>query len=211
VNGGDDARRRASLQALRGLVAAEDGHGPSTDRVRLRGVPAGPGGRAACTVFAHRPAEDLRAVWCSGGREDEHDEVLFVSGWYIVIVAFATSKAIVLSDLLDGLRALQAGGTVLPPETLRAAAELEQLLDAMRRETVPVPPGVPAVDPGTRVRSPSEERASMDVMAVAKVLGCSPRNVRGLAERGSLPGSKGRGGRWAFRRVDVMAYAGRGA
>lgn len=47
----------------------------------------------------------------------------------------------------------------------------------------------------------------IDVFTAAEIIGCSPRNVRALAQRGRLPATK-LTGRWVFHRDDVLEWCG---
>jgi excisionase family DNA binding protein len=49
------------------------------------------------------------------------------------------------------------------------------------------------------------EHEQIDTAEAAKLLGCSPRNVRYLADRGRIPGHRV-AGRWTFHRDDVLVF-----
>lgn len=62
-----------------------------------------------------------------------------------------------------------------------------------------------SVPVGTPERSAEACSGTLSAMEVAVVLGCSSRNVRALAARGSLPGERLRG-RWSFDPADIADY-----
>ncbi len=88
---------------------------------------------------------------------------------------------------LDGARALLAAAAGLP------AGEAAE----NRRAEVPLRPDLAA----------SGSTEWIGTTEVARMLGCTGRNVRDLCERGALATARRRGGRWAVDRLEVAERA----
>lgn len=100
--------------------------------------------------------------------------------------AVALGRAIIAAQDIAGRH-----GARLQSNVLVLAAELTSI----DGDTEPAPPAT----------TDHVEYEQIDTTTAANILGCSPRNVRDLADRDRLPGVK-RGRSWWFNRDDVLVY-----
>ena len=116
-------------------------------------------------------------------------------------VAYRLSKL-----LMSEMRRARDRGEHLDPDLVKTVLAI----DAAGREyaTRRVLNALAASADGMGGIPPRDEPATNDMLTTTEVatrLGCSPRNVRALAERGALPGRRV-GRSWTFDVVDVQEY-----
>ena len=118
------------------------------------------------------------------------------------LVAIVPSEARALWMLLDASGALRWARANNPAMLAALAPVLEGVREAAAVDNAAssgdVPHGIPPVDGERMMRF-------LSAVGVAKRLGVSARAVRGLAQRGALPGERTPAG-WRFDPVDVEEY-----
>lgn len=121
-------------------------------------------------------------------------------------VVIGPAEADGLAALLEhGRRWARAQGIQLSPELAALVQAIDHLAIGRRRQEAAQ---FRSSDDGIPQETGSAKVLSVHGAAVALRLGCSPRWVRVLAQRGRLPGRKA-GGQWVFSAADVETYAAR--
>ncbi|MGN6243720.1 MAG: helix-turn-helix domain-containing protein [Motilibacteraceae bacterium] len=135
---------------------------------------------------------------------------VIVAAGAVLVLAEVVPALARLADLAE--RQARLDGAPIRPEVravldeLRASARVAQRRAAAELVAATSLAG-PCSTPGTPERSdPVSESTLLSARAVAQALGCSTRNVRALATRGSLPGTRGPAGEWLFDPTDVARW-----
>ena len=106
--------------------------------------------------------------------------------------------------LVDGRRRARTEGWRLPEEVWTVVRLLEDAGRAHAAARAAAGPAEPGGTCGIPPSGPSASLAGMSTADAAAALGCTERNVRALAERGTLPAWRA-GRRWTFDPADVEA------
>lgn len=115
--------------------------------------------------------------------------VFFVPAAAIIIDPRAAK--ILANAALQGNEYANKHGARLTPAALSIASDILSAIGTTEPPRTPTPQAI--------------EYERIDSTTAAELLGCSPRNVRKLAEQQRLPGDK-QHGIWTFNRDDVICY-----
>jgi hypothetical protein len=100
--------------------------------------------------------------------------------------------------LTRALRDAERAGQHVDDAARDAIGEIAELAERWKAALGVGTPGMPR-------STPDDEPETLSSMEVARIVGCSTRNVRALAQRGSLRGRRTTSG-WLFDPVDVAAF-----